>query len=84
MLQNELLQVKEGPLVVDLLADLHQGVPCIFRSEFRAVGALSVYNDILNLKYLLEDCRSEDLEIASSVDPRGSIPGHPTHFFLDR
>jgi hypothetical protein len=61
VLENELLEVEEGSLVVDLLSDLYDGAPGVFRCELCAVRALRVGDDELDLKDLLQDSRREDL-----------------------
>ena len=55
MLEDELLEEKEGPLVRDFLADLDKSFPGVFRREPRAIGTLGILHNVLDLKDLLED-----------------------------
>jgi hypothetical protein len=61
MLQDELFEVEESALVVDLLSYLDDSSPCIFRCETGAVWTLSILDDELDLKHLLQYGRSKDL-----------------------
>lgn len=53
VLEDQLLQIQEGPFMRNLLAHLHHSFPRVLCSKFRAVGALAVQNHILDLEYLL-------------------------------
>ncbi len=61
VLEDELLEEKERPLMGDLLPDLYQRFPCILGGELRAIWALAVLDEVLDLENLLEDGRSKDL-----------------------
>lgn len=65
VLQDELLQIQERPLVRHFLTDLNDRLPSILGCELGAVRALAVQNDILNLEDLLQDRGSEDLRFAT-------------------
>lgn len=61
MLQNHLLQVEEGLLVRCPLTNLHNRVPCVARhASVTLVAHLILYN-VVDLKYLLQYRRCEDL-----------------------
>ena len=61
VLEDELLEEQERPLVRNLLPDLHESLPGVLRGQLRAVGALAVLNKELDLKDLLQDRRGQDL-----------------------
>lgn len=61
VLQDELLEVEEGALVVDLLADLDERSPSVLRGETGALGALRALDDVLDLEDLLQNGGREDL-----------------------
>ena len=61
MFQDELLEEEESPFMRNLLADLDESLPGVLRSEFSAIAALRVLDDVLHLEDLLEYCRCEDL-----------------------
>lgn len=61
VLQDELFQEQESPLMRDLLANLDERLPGVLRCELRTVRALTILDQILNLKHLLEYCGGEDL-----------------------
>lgn len=63
--KDQLLEVEEGAFVGDLLADLHTRTPGVCGVRFRAVGALVVGYDVLDLEALLENCAFERLHILS-------------------
>lgn len=63
--EDQLFEIEEGAFVRDLLADLHARTPGICGVRFRAVGALVVGYDVLNLEALLENCTFERLCILS-------------------
>lgn len=42
VLDDELFEVQESPLVRDLLPDLDDCLPCVFRGELRTVGTLAI------------------------------------------
>ena len=52
--QNHLFKEIESAFVVDTLSQLHHSLPCIFRSNFVAVGAVIIINLKLHCKYLLQ------------------------------
>lgn len=60
MLQDQLLQVKEGSLVRHLLPNLYQRLPGVLGCQFSAVRALSMLYKILDLEDLFKDCRSQN------------------------
>ena len=62
VLEDELLEVVERPLVVDLLPDLHQRPPRVLRRQPRAVGTLPVLDHELDLEDLLQDRRGQHLQ----------------------
>lgn len=55
VLQNQLLEVQERPLVVDLLANLNQRAPGVLGGEPSAFRALRTLNDVFDFEYLLQD-----------------------------
>jgi hypothetical protein len=55
--------------VVDLLPDLDRSLPHVLGGEPRAVGALAVRDNVLDLKDLLEDGRRKDLLLDRQLDP---------------
>jgi hypothetical protein len=61
VLEDELLEVEEGALVIDLLARLHDGLPRVIGEAGRASRALHHLHDELDDEHLLEDGRREDL-----------------------
>lgn len=63
--EDQLFEVEESAFVGDLLADLHARAPGICGVGFRAVGALVVGHDILDLEALLENCAFERLHLFS-------------------
>ena len=69
VLEDELLEEEERPLVRNLLPDLHESLPSVLRGQLRAVGALAVLNEELDLKDLLQDRRGQDLLLNGEGDP---------------
>lgn len=69
VLEDELLEVEERPLVVDLLANLHERAPGVLGGETSALGALSSLDDVLDFEDLLEDGGGEDLPFTSLAFP---------------
>lgn len=63
MLQDELFEKQERAFVRDLLADLNERLPCVFRGEFGAVRTLSMLDEVFDLKDLLEDGGGEYLRV---------------------
>ena len=55
MFQDELFEVEKSSFVGDLLAQLHNGSPCVGCKTLCAIWTLVVCNDIFDLKCLLED-----------------------------
>lgn len=53
VLENELLQEQEGPLVKHALSELHLGLPCMRRVCLLTVVALQVLHHKLHLEALL-------------------------------
>lgn len=70
VLEDELLEVQERPLVVDFLSDLDEGTPGVLGGQPRALLALSALDDVLDLEDLLQNRSREDL----CVFRRGSAP----------
>ena len=68
VLEDELLEEEERPFVWNLLSDLYQSFPGVLRGKLRAVGALAVLDEVLNLEYLFEDCRGEDFLLDGEGD----------------
>lgn len=62
MFEDQLLKEKERPFVRDLLAHLDERFPRILRRDLGAVRTLSVLNDVLDLKYLLQYSGGENLD----------------------
>lgn len=60
VLQDQLFEEQERPLVVDLLSHLHTGLPCILRSQPGTIGTLSTVNDQEQDKRLLQDGVGQD------------------------
>ena len=65
MLEDKLLEKEERPFVGDLLSDLNDGLPGIFGSELCTIWTLTMLDKVLDLEYLLEDRRGEDLLLDS-------------------
>lgn len=61
VLEDELLEIQERPLVVDLLADLDERTPRVLGGETSALGTLSSLNEVLDFEDLLEDGGGEHL-----------------------
>ena len=61
VLEDKLLEEEEGPLVGDFLSDLDEGLPCVLRGELCAIWTLAVLDEVLDLEYLFENRRGEDL-----------------------
>jgi hypothetical protein len=61
MLQDELFEEQERAFVRNLLPDLNERFPSIFRSEFSTVWTLGMLNEVFNLEDLFEDGGSENL-----------------------
>ena len=57
VLQDELLEVQESPLVRHLLPDLYLRFPGILGCQSRTVWTLTILDDVLDLKHLLQDRR---------------------------
>lgn len=60
VLQNQLFEEQERPLVRHLLSNLYQSLPGVLRSQFCTVRTLAVLHEVLDLKDLLEDRSGED------------------------
>ena len=54
MFQDELFEVKESPLVGNLLSNLYASPPCIRSIGLRAVGTLLVRHHVFDFKCLLQ------------------------------
>ena len=54
MFENELFEVKESPLVGNLLSNLYASPPCICSIGLRAVGTLLVRHHVFDFKCLLQ------------------------------
>ena len=65
VLEDELLEVEEGALVRDFLADLHKSFPGILRRKPCAIWTLAVLDKVLDLERLFEDRVREYLRAAS-------------------
>lgn len=61
VLEDELLEVEERPLVVDLLSHLDKRAPRVLGRQTRALRALRTLDEVLDLKNLLQNRRREDL-----------------------
>ena len=61
VLENKLLQIEEGPLVVYPLSDLHHRRPRIVRERSGAVVALLISHDEGDRHGLLKHCPVADL-----------------------
>jgi len=61
MLEDELLQEQECPLVRDLLTKLYYSLPCILCGQFCTIWTLAVLHYIFHLEDLLDYRRCEDL-----------------------
>ena len=72
VLEDELLEVQERPLVVDFLSDLDEGAPGVLGGQPRALLALGALDDVLDLEDLLQNRSREDL----CVFQRWSAPGN--------
>jgi hypothetical protein len=85
--EDELLEVEECPFVVDFLSHLDESPPCVLGSQPGAFGTLSVSDNELDLKDLLQNGSREDLsdESCFSQGSRGKpLPDqNGAHFFLD-
>jgi hypothetical protein len=54
MFEDELFEVKESPLVGNLLSNLYASPPCIRSIRLRAVGTLLVRHHVFDFKCLLQ------------------------------
>lgn len=79
VLEDELLEVQEGALVVHLLARLHDGLPRVIGEAGRAGRALHHLHDELDDEHLLEDGRREDLLLHGDLDLKPSRVGLGPH-----
>lgn len=61
VLEDELLEVQERPLVVDFLSDLDEGTPGVLGGQPRALLALGALDDVFDLEDLLQNRSREDL-----------------------
>lgn len=68
VLQDQLLQEQERPLVWDLLPDLHQCLPCVLRRQLRAIRTLTVLYEVLDLEDLLENGGRQDFFLDGERD----------------
>jgi hypothetical protein len=68
MFQDQLLQPQEGPLVRDLLPDLHRRLPRVLRRELGARRALACVHDKDEHESLLEDRIRQDLLLDRNFD----------------
>ena len=73
VLQDQLLQEEERAPVVYLLAQLHDGLPRVFRRYTVAILACEVLDDVLHHEGLLQDGAREDLLLHGQLglDPLG-------------
>lgn len=72
--KDQLFEVEKGAFVGDLLADLHTRTPGVCSVRFRAVGALVVGYDVLDLEALLENCAFKRLHILNLRARGGNLP----------
>ena len=85
VLQDELFEKQKCTFVCDLLTDLNECLPCIFRGEFGTVGTLGMLYEVFDFKDLLEDGSSENLRVTRfRTDAKTASEGRTTHLFLDR
>lgn len=68
MLQNQLLQPQESPLVSDLLSDLHTRFPCILGCQFCTCGTLTSVDHEGEDECLLENRVGENFLLDSDFD----------------
>lgn len=68
VLQNELLEVKEGTLMGNLLSKLDGRAPGVVGETLLTVRALLCSDNILNLETLLNDCTLESLLLNREFD----------------
>lgn len=61
VLQDELFEVQERPFVRNFLSDLDERLPGVLRCELRAVRALAILDEVLDLEDLFEDGVGKDL-----------------------
>lgn len=62
VLQDELFEVQERPLVGHFLSYLDERSPSVFSGKTRAVGTLTMLDEVLDLECLLEDGVGKHLE----------------------
>jgi hypothetical protein len=68
MLQDQLLQPQERPLVRNLLPNLHTRFPCVLRCQFRTCGTLSSVNNKCKDECLLQDGVGQNFLLNSDLD----------------
>ena len=68
VLEDQLFQEQERPLVVDLLPDLHACLPRVFGGEPCTLRTLSTLHDQREDKGLLEDRTGEDLFLNDDLE----------------
>ncbi len=68
VLEDELFEVEESTLVLHLLTNLNHSTPCVLCRKTRAVWALTILNDKLDLEDLLENRRCEHLLLYCKLD----------------
>jgi hypothetical protein len=69
VLEDQLFQEQESPLVVDLLSNLHARLPCVFSGQSGTLRALSSLNDQGQNKGLLENGSGKDLLLDDDLEP---------------
>lgn len=68
VLQDELFEVQECPLVVDFLSDLNTRFPCVLRGESSTLGTLGTLNDEREDKSLLQDGTGKNLFLNDDLE----------------
>lgn len=68
VLQNQLFEEQERPLVVDFLSDLHTGLPSVLCSQPGTIRALSTMDDEEQDERLLQDGVGEDFLLDRNLD----------------
>lgn len=75
MLQDQLLQPQECPLVRNLLPNLDTGLPSVLRCQFRTCRTLSSVNNKREDECLLQDSVGQNLFLDRDLDLYSSRMG---------
>lgn len=75
MLQDQLLQPQERPLVRDLLPNLHTSLPCVLRRQSRTCWTLTGVDNERKDECLLQDGIGQNFLLDSDLDLDSSRMG---------